>query len=344
MTSQLTDLPGAALASASVLVVGSGWAGHAARALSRVGALAGIVARGSPRSRALAAETGARLFGDVATALAVTQPRRAIVAAGEHEHAALLEPLLLHGLDVLCAHPVLSSAQAVEALAVRARLHGTHVLTDYTLRRGVEVAALLSALPTDGPLLRLHIESPGRWLPIAIDLALLLGGRVTSVHAVGAWPVAISNSTRATAAFPPSILLSHDGGVATAWTPVTHRSPAHPLRLVASLARAAWTLELPSAGALRVALGRRRDVSTNGPDWHDAHIAAAVAEAPAGTVAAASRAEPTAPIIDAWTGLTLAFAGGHYEGLATLAEEAERRRVWAAIWRARTTGFAVVQP
>lgn len=300
-----------------VLVVGSGWAGHAARVLAGGKQLAGLVSRGSPRSLELARELAAPHFDDVARAVAATSARRAIVAAGETRHVALLGPLIAHGLDVMCAHPVAPSAEEVAALSALGQAHGVRLLTDYTMRRTPEIEALVAALPDDGPLLRLHVQSPGRWLPIALDLALLIGGPVRQVESAWGWPRGLTEQVRSSrAAFPPSLLLVHEAGVVTTWTPVTHMPTERPVRLVASMARAAWTIDLPDGGATRVAIDR--------------------AGAQESVRAAPTTARGSAPILMAWGRVALAFATGDYPGLATLDEEFERRRLWSRIWRGAT--------
>ncbi|MCC6625278.1 MAG: Gfo/Idh/MocA family oxidoreductase [Deltaproteobacteria bacterium] len=297
-----------------VLVVGSGWAGHAARALAGRKQLAGLLSRGSPRSLELARELGAPHFDDVGRALATLGARRAIVAAGETRHGELLGALVAHGLDVLCAHPVAPSADEVAASSALGRAHGVKLLTDYTMRRTPEIEALVAAIGDDGPLLRLHVQSPGRWLPIALDLALLIGGPVREMESAWGWPHALTEQVRSSrAAFPPSLLLAHEAGVVTTWTPVTHMRTESPVRLVASMARAAWTLDLPDGGATRVAIGR--------------------AGCEERACVAPTTARGSAPILMAWARVALAFASGDYRGLATFDEEVERRRLWARIWR-----------
>ncbi len=302
-----------------VLVVGSGWAGHAARALASGKRLAGLVSRGSPRSLELARELAAPHFDDVANAVASTSARRAIVAAGETRHVEVMRPLVARGLDVLCAHPVAPSAEEVAELSALGQAHGVRLLTDYTMRRTPEIEALVAALPDDGPLLRLHVQSPGRWLPIALDLALLVGGSVRELESARTWPQAIAEQVRSSrAAFPPSLLLAHEAGVVTTWTPVTHMPIERPVRLVASMARAAWTLDLPDGGATRVAIDRAGGQES--------------------VRATPTTARGSAPILNAWVRVALAFAAGDYRGLATLDEEVERRRLWARIWRAPSVG------
>ncbi|MBV6491043.1 MAG: hypothetical protein CNCCGFBP_01574 [Fimbriimonadaceae bacterium] len=300
-----------------VLVVGSGWAGHAARVLAGRKLLAGLVSRGSPRSVELARELAAPHFDDVVGAVVATGARRAIVAAGETRHGTLLRSLIADGLDVLCAHPVAPSAGEVATLSALGQARGVRLLTDYTMRRTPEVEALVAALPDDGPLLRLLVQSPGRWLPIALDLALLFGGPVRQVESAWGWPRALTEQVRSSrAAFPPSLLLAHEEGVVTTWTPVTHMPTERPVRLVASMARAAWTLDLPDGGATRVAIDRA--------GAHDS------------TRVTPTTARGSAPILMAWGRVALAFATGDYRGLATLDEELERRRLWSRIWRGAT--------
>lgn len=303
------------LESPNVIVVGSGWAGHAARALSRAGLLAAVVSRGSARSLALAHALAVPHFDDLERALGATHARRAIVAAGETRHAPLLDVLIARGLDVLCAHPVATTAEEVAALDASGRARGVVLRTDYTMRRTPEIQALLDALAGDGPLLRLSLQTPGRWLPIALDLALLLAGPVEQVETAWGWPEAVAGQVRSSpAAFPPSLLVGHVSGVASSWSPVTHMATERPVRLVASMARASWTLELPSGGATRVAVDRGGAVES--------------------TPVAPSVGQGTAPILGTWARVATSFAAGDYQGLASFEEEVARRRLWARIWRA----------
>ena len=302
------------------IVIGSGWGAHAARALARRADvdLVAVVGRGSPRSRALAEELGvdARTDDDVEVDLAV-------VAVGERVHATLVAPLLTRGVHVLVGHPVCSRAEDVAGLDQIATESKSLIRTDYTFRLRPELAALR---PTSdrGELLRVSIEAPGRWLPIAIDVAVELAGPVGFVHASRAYPTAlVGRAAKAPHVFVPTVMLTHEGGAVTSIVPVPHAPPAEPVRVCASYERGRVVAVLPRGGARWLALGTGGRVERS-------VLVEASAEDTEASVHARGMAEVVRRFVDG-------LESGAPE-LATLAQETHLRRVWTAIWGAAARG------
>lgn len=239
----------------NALVVGSGWAAHAARAFaSRADtAVRGVVARGSTRSFDLAKSLDVPLFGSLDEAISETQPTIAVVAIGDTENPAAVGALLRAGAHVLCAHPVAPTASDVAALAALAREHDRIVSADYSMRATDSFRAARAATLELGDLLRVEVTFPGRFLPIAIDLAIAFAGRVEKVAAFGRYPENLRDR-RATspAAFPPTVVLEHAAGAVTALSPSPHAVPSAAIRLTASSTGGRVDVELPCGGARRV--------------------------------------------------------------------------------------------
>lgn len=245
----------------NALVVGSGWARmtgevFAARDDVRV---AGVVARGSPRSFALARELDAPLFTNLAEAIAETRPALAVVAVGDTENVRLSRELLAAGAHVLCAHPVARTPEDVAELARFGRDRGLITSTDYSMRLTPSLRAGLRELAALGELLRVEITFPGRFLPIALDLAMVVAGTVKALTAFGDYPPALeARRSAAPSAFPPTVVLEHDRGVVTALTPSPHAAPPSAIRVTTSSARGRLDLELPAGGARRVRMASTR--------------------------------------------------------------------------------------
>lgn len=258
----------------NALVVGSGWARHAAQAF---GARAdvrvrGVVGRGSARSFALARALGVPLFATLDEAIAETRPDLAVVAVGDDVNHVLASDLLRAGAHVLCAHPVAPHAADVEALASLARKQRLVVSTDYSFRTTPALDAARAALPKLGQLLRTEITFPGRFLPIALDVAAGLAGSVETVSAFGRYPDELEARRNATpAAFPPTVILEHVAGSVTALTPCPHANPATAIRATTSSTHGRLEVELPCGGLRRVrvrAHGKVEDVSLVDPVEH----------------------------------------------------------------------------
>lgn len=239
----------------NALVVGSGWAGHAARVFAArpdVG-VRGVVARGSERSFALARALDVPIFASLTEAIQETQPSIAVVAVGDETNPALASQLLRAGAHVLCAHPVAPTAAHVADLARIAFERGRIVSADYSMRTTEAFAAARAATRELGDLLRVEITYPGRFLPMAIDLALAFAGHVDAVSAFGRYPDSLGERrAKAPAAFPPTIVLEHRLGAVTALTPSPHAVPIAALRVTASHAAGRIDVELPAGGARRV--------------------------------------------------------------------------------------------
>jgi predicted dehydrogenase len=310
------------------IVVGSGWGAHSARALARDPRteLVGIVGRGSTRSQQLADALGVEIAPTLAIALGRFEPDIVVLAVGERAHEPLAIEALERGADLLCAHPVAPSAAAVVRIADAARLQGRIARTDYTFRLRPELHALVDRQGR-GELLRVSIDAPGRWLPIALDVAVMLAGRVSHVVAMSVVPVALAARAAATpAAFPPSLMLQHASGVVTSFVPFPHAPPGAPVRVRASWERAQTQANLPSSGATSLALRR------------------------GGVIERRILVEPTsngavpAAIGDAMQDLVASFVSavhGQPDALATLDDEAHLRAVWAAVWSSARTGGVV---
>lgn len=307
------------------IVVGSGWGAHAARALTMDGRaeLRALVSRGSPRSRLLAGALGVELAVSLDDALRRHRPDVVVLAAGEHQHEALALQAIEHGAHVLCAHPVAPGAKAVARIARAAEQAERIARTDYTFRVRPELHALASPAGR-GQLLRVAIDAPGRWLPIALDVAVVLAGPVARVLVSARVPEALASRARsAPAAFPPALLLEHEAGVVTSFAAFPHARPGVPVDVRTSWERAQVRAALPAAGATLVALQR-------GGGVEERELVSPGAEA-----ARAIRIE------EAMEEVTRSFVGavlGEPDTLATLRDEEHLRAVWAAIWRAVATG------
>ena len=300
----------------SAAVFGSGWGAHAARALARHPevALQCLVGRGSARTRALADELDvpvrAELDGDVDLA---------VVAVSERVHLELIEPLLARGIHVLVTHPVCPRAEEVAHLEKVAADADAVVRTDYTFRSRPELDAL-GPTADRGALLRVSIESPGRWLPIALDVAVCLAGPVHIVHANPAYPRAVAErARRAPHVFVPTAVLTHRTGTATTIVPVPHAPPAEPVRVCASYERGRVTAALPRGGAAWLALRAEGQVDARS-------LVDASADPLDATVHARGMEELVRRFVDTLDDGATA--------LTSLAEEEHLRRVWAALWSA----------
>lgn len=322
----------------SAVVVGSGWGAHAARALAadpRV-ALEAIVARGSDRSRALAHELGCRLVASIAEAGADLD--LAVLAAGEREHEGLAldalgcvargDELTIAGpsAHVLCAHPVALDAAAVGRIARAAARAGRLARTDYTFRLRPELAVLRQR-EGRGELLRVAIAAPGRWLPIALDTAVVIGGPVLRVTSTATYPGSLADRvSRAPHAFPPTIALEHIGGTVSSIVPFPHASPGAPVEVQASFERVRVEARLPAGGARTLRVGR-------GGLVEELELLSRTAGSDAAEHGRAMQA------------VTTSFVGAILGGpdvLATLGEEEHLRLVWSAVWRSARDGSAAV--
>lgn len=240
----------------NVVLVGSGWAHHAASVVQAdpLVRLTALVARGSERSQGLAARLGVPLVRSVDELPPNAFPRIAVVAVDEQVTPAIARALLQRGCDVLCAHPVARSATEVQELSGLAAHHGRLIATDYTL--GIVPGALLARDAMgdeDGPLLRLTIEHPGRLLPMALHLALFFAGPVRGVHASRQVPSGLQSHAKSSpGAFPPSLLLEHESGVISSLVSVTHARLEEAFRCTLSGARSRLDLELPRGAVWRV--------------------------------------------------------------------------------------------
>ena len=242
----------------SALVVGSGWARHAATAFAnREGEIeiVGVVGRGSARTEALARQLATRAYTSLDEALAVRAPQLAVVAVDEASNVKVVQQLVMAGADVLCAHPVARTAAEVRALSELARERGRIISTDYTLRTCAETITALEAVKSSGALLRVDIIYPGRLLPMALDLALVFGGRAMAVCGFGTYPEETAEQrARAPAAFPPTVVIEHMSGCVTTLCPCPHAETSRAFSVTASCAGARIELALPSGGARKVRL------------------------------------------------------------------------------------------
>lgn len=241
------------------LVIGSGWGANAARALAaddRV-MVAGVIARGSERSQALAIELGVPILASVEEALAAAPPDLAFVAVGEQRNERFARMLLAAGCHVLCAHPVASTAGAVRELAALARARGVIVATDYSLRTCAEHHAALRTLAESGALLRVGIEFPGRGLPMAMDLAASFAGPAKRVFATRSYPIVLRERIAATPeAFAPTVVIEHVGGTVSQLLPIPHARANEAYRALLSTEAARIDVRLPAGGATRLAAWR----------------------------------------------------------------------------------------
>ena len=137
----------------------------------------------------------------------------------------------------------------------------------------------LEAMKSSGALMRLDIMYPGRLLPMALDLALVFGGRSMAVSSFGAYPEELAEQRqRAPAAFPPTIVIEHMSGCVTTLCPCPHAETARAFSVTASCATARIELALPSGGARKLRLlktGRTEIVELRRAARHE-HDAAAV--------------------------------------------------------------------
>jgi len=237
------------------IVVGSGWARHAARALASDprAELVAVVGRGSERTRALAASLGVPAAGSLEQAIADARPDVAAVAVHERENAEIVRRLLDAGAHVLVSHPVAPDVSAVQGLRSHAEARGLLVGTDYTMRLQPAFAAARVALRRSGALLRCAVQSPGRALVVGLDLAIGFAGPVERVLASRRYPPAVAaRAERARSTFAPSVLLEHESGALTALVPVPHAAPARAQRVTLSAERARLDLELPDGGLVEL--------------------------------------------------------------------------------------------
>ena len=245
------------------IVVGSGWGEKAARALAAHGSveLTALVARGSPRSQALAASLQVPLFPTVADALHEGRADLAAVAVDERVNPLLAEELLEAGAHVLCSHPVASEASTVLRLAGLARRRQRLISADYSFRATPGYARLLEALRGVGALLRLSVLFPGRGLPMALDLAIGLGGPVARLSAFGQYPAAVGQRRQRTpGAFPPALVLEHRGGCVSTLVSVPHARPHDAYSLTASAEGARLEAAFPAGEVRRIECRRGHEV------------------------------------------------------------------------------------
>lgn len=306
----------------NALIVGSGWAGHAARAFAARPdvAVRGVVARGSERSFALARELGVPVFVSLTEAIRETQASLAVVAVGDEANPMLTRELLRGGAHVLCAHPVAPSAAQVADLARIAFESGRIVSADYSMRTTEAFEAARGAARALGALLRLEITYPGRFLPMAIDLALAFAGHVDAVSAFGRYPDSLAERrARAPAAFPPTVLLEHRLGAVATLTPSPHAVPMAALRVTASHMAGRIDVELPAGGARRV-----RNLAGG------AFEETVLVPPRATTNAKLAFAEAMHAMANAFVDAVVA----NEQPPSPLEDEAEVRRVWSCIGRA----------
>lgn len=303
------------------LVFGSGWGEHSVRAFDsdpRV-RLAGIVGRGSARTRELAKSLAVPAFDDVEKAIAATAPEVASVAVNEREGPAIAEALLKRGCHVLAAHPVAADAATVRSLAALAETCGRVIATDYTLRLQPGFTAARQVLDRSGALLRAVIEAPGRALIMAADLAIGLAGPVASVLASPLYPAALDERIhRSPKSFPPTLLFEHRCGCVTVVVPVPHAAPASAHRITLSAERARIDLALPA--------GEVRALSyLGGGQISEYRILKAEPSRSASEVFAGPMRELARRFVDSVTSGAPVHAG--------LMEEAHLRDLWAAAQR-----------
>lgn len=313
------------------IVIGSGWGAHSARALAKDPRveLRAIVGRGSERTTTLAAELGVSVHPSVEEAVAAEAPAFAVLAIGERAHRDVATSLLRAGAHVLCAHPVAPMSEDVLAIAEVARREGRVARTDYSFRIRPELRALLPC-EARGQSMRLAIEAPGRWLPIALDAAVAIAGPAASVFASSTYPEAIrARVERLPQAFPPAILIEHASGVVTSLVAFPHAWPAAPVRAAASFERGRAEAWLPCGGARWLACGRagaveERELVTASADLRDAAV----------------HGRAMSALASAFVDCLLAGA----DALATLEEEAHLRGVWSAVWSSARRGARVDVP
>lgn len=310
------------------IVVGSGWGAHAARAFAEHDnvELCGIVGRGSERTVRLAKLLDVPVYADLRAAVAEHRPALAVVAIHETAHREIALMLLESGAHLLCAHPVAPSADIVLEIVDCARRVGRLARTDYSFRIRPELHAIAGFDPGRAPM-RLTIEAPGRWLPIALDTAVQVAGPVARVLATRRYPSELeARAERRPEAFPPSVVLEHRGGTVTAITPVPHAWPAAPVRVIASFERGRVEALLPRGGARALACRRAGVV-------RDEELVPPSADASDAGVHGRGMQELASAFVDSL------LAGE--DVLATLDDEAHLRIVWSALWRAAKVGGAV---
>ncbi len=306
----------------NALIVGSGWSRHAAHAFQRRDdvQVRGLVARGSSRSFALARALRVPLFATVADAVRQITPILAVVAVGDRQNGAFTLELLEAGAHVLCAHPVAPTPEEVMAIAEAAERRGLFVSTDYSLRATEAFRVGRAAIQENGTLLRLDVTYPGRFLPIALDLAVALGGHVDTVSAFGRYPKDLhARREAAPAVFPPTTILEHLEGVVSALTPSPHADPRAALRITASSTGGRVDIALPTGGARRLRCG-------HGGRFEEIELTPAVR----GGAAGAAFGDAMRTLADRFVDAIV-----HGEGPpCPLADEAHLRRLWMAITRA----------
>lgn len=306
----------------NALVVGSGWSRHAAQAFQRRDdvQVRGLVARGSSRSFALANALKVPVFTTVADAVRQSAPILAVVAVGDRQNASLTRELLEAGAHVLCAHPVAPTPAEVMAIAEAAERRGLLVSTDYSLRATDAFRLGRAAIRENGTLLRVDVTYPGRFLPIALDLAVALGGHVDRVSAFGRYPKELeARREAAPAVFPPTAVLEHFEGAVTALTPCPHADPRAAVHITASSTGGRVEIALPTGGARRLRCG-------HGGRLEDVELSPALR----GGTAGAAFGDAMRALADQFVDAVL-----HGEGPpCPLAEEAHLRRLWIAITRA----------
>lgn len=280
----------------------------------------GVVGRGSDRTFALARALGVPFFPSVGEAVAETRPTIAVVAVGDADNGSFATDLLRAGAHVLCAHPVAPTALDVAELARVADENGRLVSTDYSMRATDAFRAAQMAAPELGDLLRVEITFPGRFLPMAIDLALAVAGAVDAVSAFGRYPSSFDERrAKARAAFPPTLVLEHSAGTVTTLMPSPHAVPNAAMRITASHASGRLEIELPCGGARRI-----RNLS--GGAFEETVLVAPNAL----TDAASAFAEAMHALANAFVDAVLAGT----RPPCPLEDEVEVRRVWRCVGRA----------
>jgi predicted dehydrogenase len=302
------------------LVVGSGWARHAAAVFAAHPGvrLVGVVGRGSSRTLELAARYGVPAYTSMETAIEEARPALAAVAAGEIVHPELVRRLLIAGCNVLCSHPVAREAKEVRELAALAAQRKRLLETDYSMRETPGFRVAQQILEAFGPPLRISARSPGRALVIALDLACALAGPVEAVCGSVRYPPAFEDRRRRAAeAFAPTALLEHSSGCVTTVTPVPHAESHAAHRLEISTAATRLDLELPAGEVIKL-VRRKGSVERS----------LLLAEAPARD---ADEAFGT-PMRALVTGFVQRVLAGKTGGI--LNSEAHVREVWLALGRA----------
>lgn len=236
------------------IVIGSGWGAHAARAISAhpQARLHCLVGRGSDRTLQLAAELKVPWLDDIHTAVERYQPAVAVVAVGATQNASLLRTLFENGVSVLCAHPVVQSAEGLRELLDVARACEVQSATDYTLRSSERFHVAAVALGELGAPLRITIESPSATLIMGLDLALGLGGEVRDVVVSTRYPESLrERRARSPRSFGPTVMLEHASGCVTTVAPSPHAEPHAAYRGSVSCERGRVDFELPG-GSVRL--------------------------------------------------------------------------------------------